>query len=169
MIPKFRLPLTYTEILFGENATVAVGVTIAKISTSGGIVKPKQLVQEQEQEQEPVKIRRASKGKKKVYEYFQPKRTDWYIKQVLLAFGFEYRSSEGISMSEIEAIAGSGIGGRLSKTIFSVIFKTERAEVFHLLLQNLFLLLRPQRKEIHPDKEKKLFRWTIYVSELCIT
>ena len=110
-------------------------------------------MQEQEQEQEPVKIRRASKGKKKVYEYFQPKRTDWYIKQVLLAFGFEYRSHEGISMSEIEAIAGSGIGGRLSKTIFSVIFKTERAEVFHLLLQNLFHYFDPSAKYTRTREE----------------
>ena len=56
---------TLTEILFGENATVAVGVTIAKISTSGGIVKPKQLVQEQEQEQEPVKNTPGKQGQEK--------------------------------------------------------------------------------------------------------
>ena len=77
--------------------------------------------------------------------------------------------TEGISMSEIEAIAGSGIGGRLSKNdLLSYIQNRKSGSVSFTTTKSVSITSTPAQK-VHPDKEKKLFRWTIYVSELCIT
>ncbi|MBI5731687.1 MAG: 2-oxoglutarate dehydrogenase, E2 component, dihydrolipoamide succinyltransferase [Ignavibacteriales bacterium] len=104
---------TLAEILFGENSTVEVGVTIAKISSSGGIVKPKL-------EQDPVKD---TPGKQE-HEHKQEKKFTNIInqKQPIVTSNRFYSPlvlniarTEGISMSELETIPGSGIGGRLSK------------------------------------------------------
>ncbi len=111
---------TLAEILFGENDTVAVGVTIAKISTSGGIVKPKQLMQEHDQDQEhvqdPVKNTPGKQEQEKKHINISNQREPivtsnrFYSPLVL-----NIARAEGISMSELETIPGSGIGGRLSK------------------------------------------------------
>ena len=109
---------TLTEILFGENATVAVGVAVAKISASGGIVKPKQLMQEhdQDQEQEHDQEQDQEHEQEKKYINISSQREPivtsnrFYSPLVL-----NIARTEGISMSEIETIPGSGIGGRLSK------------------------------------------------------
>ncbi len=94
---------TLAEILFGENSTVEVGVTIAKISSSGGIVKPK-FDQKKEHEQEI-----------KTVTTFSPKQTIVTSNRFYSPLVLSIARTEGISMSELETIPGSGIGGRLSK------------------------------------------------------
>ena len=94
---------TLSEILFGENSTVAVGVAVAKISTSGGIVKPK-LEQKIEHDQE-----------KKTVVTFSPRQTIVTSNRFYSPLVLSIARTEGISMSELETIPGNGIGGRLSK------------------------------------------------------
>lgn len=107
---------TLTEILFGENATVAVGVTIAKISTSGGIVRPKleqkaEHVQEHEQEQEN-KTKQIVPSSTINYQLSTHRdQTNKFFSPLVLNIA----RTESISMSELETIPGTGIGGRLSK------------------------------------------------------
>ena len=94
---------TLVEILHQENETVAVGVSVAKISTSGGIVKPKtETKNDQEQDQE-------HERKIKLQQSVTSNR--FYSPLVL-----NIARTEGISISELETIRGSGIGGRLSKS-----------------------------------------------------
>jgi 2-oxoglutarate dehydrogenase E2 component (dihydrolipoamide succinyltransferase) len=104
---------TLSEILFGENSTVAVGVAVAKISTSGGIIKPKheqkiEHVKDQDQEHDQEQEKKFTN----IINQKQPVVTSnrFYSPLVL-----NIARTEGISMSELETIPGSGIGGRLSK------------------------------------------------------
>ena len=107
---------TLVEILHQENETVAVGVSVAKISTSGGIVKPKvEPAKEQDQEQE-TKVLRSTASKQ------QTVTSNRFYSPLVLNIA----RTEGISMSELETIPGSGIGGRLSKSdLLAYINKTK--------------------------------------------
>jgi 2-oxoglutarate dehydrogenase E2 component (dihydrolipoamide succinyltransferase) len=137
---------TLTEILFGENATVAVGVTIAKISTSGGIVKPKQLMQEQEQEHEQ------EKKYMNISNQREPIVTSnrFYSPLVL-----NIARTEGISMSEIEAIPGSGIGGRLSKNdLLSYIQNRKSGSVSFTTTKSVSITSTPTQKSTPGQREE---------------
>ncbi len=100
---------TLVEILHQESETIGVGESVARISTSGGIVKPKtetkeEQVQENEQDQKTKTLQPSN---------FQPSTVSsnrFYSPLVL-----NIARTEGISMSELETIPGTGIGGRLSK------------------------------------------------------
>ena len=100
---------TLAEIIFGENSTVAVGVAVAKISSSGGIIKPK-LEQKVEQDQE-----HEQDQEKKTVTTISPKQTIVTSNRFYSPLVLSIARTEGISMSELETIPGSGIGGRLSK------------------------------------------------------
>lgn len=99
-----------TEILFNENDTVQVGTAVAKIRTSTGLVKPK--IEEQE---------KSAKGEQEykqetVPSNFQP--TDLQRSAGNKFFSplvLNIARTEGISMSELENVSGSGIGGRVTK------------------------------------------------------
>jgi 2-oxoglutarate dehydrogenase E2 component (dihydrolipoamide succinyltransferase) len=110
---------TISEILFKENDTVQVGVAVAKILTSTGIAKPKAVTSEQEQERKtPSLDKEKSKGIQTQIAYNQQSITNFksptpgrfYSPLVL-----NIARTEGISMSELEMIQGTGIGGRVSK------------------------------------------------------
>lgn len=100
---------TLAEILYGENSTVAVGMAVAKISSSSGFVKPKK-DQDQEHEQDHVKENKTATITQSSTRNTQPTANRFYSPLVL-----SIARTEGISMSELESIPGGGIGGRLSK------------------------------------------------------
>ncbi|MBA4406659.1 2-oxoglutarate dehydrogenase, E2 component, dihydrolipoamide succinyltransferase [bacterium] len=109
------------EILFGENSTVAVGVAVAKISTSGGIVKPKQLVQEYDQD--PVKDTPGKHDHENRAKQIVPSSTINYqlsthrdqTNNFFSPLVLNIARTESISMSELETIVGTGTGGRITK------------------------------------------------------
>ena len=112
---------TLVEILHQENETVAVGVSVAKISTSGGIVKPKtETKKDQElasldasrsgQDYEPASLSGGQEHELKVKTQ-QPVASNRFYSPLVLNIA----RTEGISMSKLETIPGNGIGGRLSK------------------------------------------------------
>ncbi|MCL6099101.1 MAG: 2-oxoglutarate dehydrogenase, E2 component, dihydrolipoamide succinyltransferase [Bacteroidetes bacterium] len=102
---------TLVEILHQENETVAVGVSVARISTSGGIVKPKtETKKDQEQDQEQEQDHEHDHERKVKTQ--QPVTSNRFYSPLVLNIA----RTEGISMSELETIPGSGIGGRLSKS-----------------------------------------------------
>lgn len=102
-----------TEILFNENDTVQVGIAVAKIRTSTGLVKPKTT--------EPEQIAKSEQELETKLPTFQS--PDLQTTHLHRAAGNKFFSplvlniarTEGISMSELENIPGSGIGGRVTK------------------------------------------------------
>lgn len=129
---------TISEILFNENDTVQVGVAVAKILTTTGISKPKEISKEPESEKRDI-TRTDSKRtevSRSTATYQQPETNRFYSPLVL-----NIARTEGISMSELEMIQGTGIGGRVSKIdvinylqnkksgrISEPIFKAERVQ-----------------------------------------
>lgn len=115
---------TISEILFKENDTVPVGVTVAKILTSTGIAKTKIESKEKETGKDADKLvtpEFSSSIQTQNYQELktkdQPQFTNhqsptnrFYSPLVL-----NIARQEGISMSELEMIQGTGIGGRVSK------------------------------------------------------
>jgi len=108
---------TLAEILFGENSTVEVGVAVAKILSSNGIVKPK-LEQKIEHEQDPVKDtpgKQEHEQEKKYINISNQREPIITSNRFYSPLVLSIARTEGISMSELETIPGNGIGGRLSK------------------------------------------------------
>jgi 2-oxoglutarate dehydrogenase E2 component (dihydrolipoamide succinyltransferase) len=110
---------TLSEILFKENDTVPVGVAVAKILTSTGISKPKEVKngQDHEKDHDQEKIEKVKPVSKvlhsqqtQITNYQSPGTNRFYSPLVL-----NIARTEGISMSELEMIQGTGIGGRVSK------------------------------------------------------
>lgn len=138
---------TLAEILFGENATVAVGVTIAKISSSGGIVKPKpeqKKDQEQEHEQEKKSVTTINSKKSNVI-------SNRFYSPLVLSIA----RTEGISMSELETIPGSGIGGRLSKNdLLNYVQSGKIKNVSYTNAESVSLPSTPSQKSIPGQREE---------------
>ncbi|MDQ7815775.1 MAG: 2-oxoglutarate dehydrogenase, E2 component, dihydrolipoamide succinyltransferase [Melioribacteraceae bacterium] len=110
---------TLSEILFKENDTVPVGIAVAKILTSTGISKPKEVKngQDHEKDHDQEKIEKVKPVSKvlhsqqtQITNYQSPGTNRFYSPLVL-----NIARTEGISMSELEMIQGTGIGGRVSK------------------------------------------------------
>jgi 2-oxoglutarate dehydrogenase E2 component (dihydrolipoamide succinyltransferase) len=105
---------TITEVLFKENDTVQVGVAVAKILTTSGIAKQKidsiKQVEEQETAIREIKSENEKVTNQSLTTNHQSPTTRFYSPLVL-----NIARTEGISMSELELIPGSGIGGRVSK------------------------------------------------------
>ncbi|MFA7228258.1 MAG: 2-oxo acid dehydrogenase subunit E2, partial [Melioribacteraceae bacterium] len=95
------------EILFGVNETVPVGVAVARISTTGGIVKPKSELKE-EKESIPESVSEIRKAE--IPKLSNAESNLFYSPLVL-----NIARIEGISMSELETILGTGTGGRITK------------------------------------------------------
>ena len=99
---------TLTEILVKENSTVAVGIAVARISTSSGIVKSVKT-------KEPVikQDNNIQQSTIKIQDNLYPKQQSsnrFYSPLVL-----NIARTEGISLTELESIPGTGVNGRLSK------------------------------------------------------
>lgn len=97
------------EILFKENENVNVGVAVAKIRTTTGLVKEKAVLKEdQEQvkdhEQEKAFIPKQSTNKEQLS-------TNKFYSPLVLNIA----RAEGISFNELEIIEGTGIEGRVTK------------------------------------------------------
>ncbi|OGU55044.1 MAG: 2-oxoglutarate dehydrogenase, E2 component, dihydrolipoamide succinyltransferase [Ignavibacteria bacterium RBG_13_36_8] len=101
---------TLTEILYGENETVAVGTVVAKISSRGGIVKSKPVKAEPAKEENKFNV--LLKGDKVKTQTFDKRKgvNKFYSPLVL-----NIAKKENVSFSELEIINGSGIGGRVTK------------------------------------------------------
>lgn len=99
---------TITEILFNENDTVEVGVVIAKIKTGGGLKRRK----EQEQDDEKGKDFKDEVRNKDILE---GNKSVVSSKKFFSPSVINIARREGISISELEMINGSGVGGRVTK------------------------------------------------------
>jgi 2-oxoglutarate dehydrogenase E2 component (dihydrolipoamide succinyltransferase) len=100
-----------TEILYPVNSVVPVGVTVAKITSSTGIVKTTP-VKKSELSQEPVMRNEAIEKK----ETLKTNRTDETDSNVFYSpLVLNIASKEGISLDELKLIKGTGINNRVTK------------------------------------------------------
>lgn len=102
---------TITEILFNENDVVAVGAVIARISTDGAAAAPSPVVTPAV-EAAPAPVQAAAPVAQPVAAQPQGQVTAnrFYSPLVL-----NIATKEGISMSELEQVPGTGAEGRVSK------------------------------------------------------
>ncbi len=98
---------TLAEILFGENETVGVGVTVARISSSGGIVKP--AAREKIPEAKSAMAQPVTESKINI----QTKKSE--SNKFFSPLVMNIARTEGISTDELEMISGTGINGRVTK------------------------------------------------------
>ncbi len=101
---------TLAEIIHGENETVEVGQVVAKISTSGGIVKPKETAKEISSE---VKKTETSIPKEpaKVEQKMDTSSSDKFFSPLVMNIA----NKEGVSFNELNSITGTGVNGRVTK------------------------------------------------------
>lgn len=97
------------EILFKENETVNVGVAVAKIRTTTGLVKAKE-DQEHDQVQDQEK-----KISKPITNHQSPITKSPTANKFYSPLVLSIARTEGISLNELEMIEGSGIDGRVTK------------------------------------------------------
>lgn len=97
------------EILVKEQETVEVGVTVARIKSSTGLVavKKKEFEPVQKKEQEEVQVVRNQKEEIN----FSKEESNKFFSPLVLNIA----RKEGLTISELEKINGSGIGGRVTK------------------------------------------------------
>lgn len=107
---------TITEILFRENDVVPIGTVIARVETNGqaaGTSKPQQTQQQPAQAPQPDKTVEEVPFVPQTAQAISPKTgggNRFYSPLVL-----NIANSEGISLSELESIPGTGNEGRVSK------------------------------------------------------
>ena len=97
-----------TEILFPENEVDEVGVTVAKISTKSGYQKVDESDKEdiENNDQQPIVQSEAKKDK-----VINSKSSNKFFSPLVLNIA----NKEGVSITELESIHGTGIGGRVNK------------------------------------------------------
>lgn len=100
---------TLAEILVNENDTVEVGTVVAKISTSGGIVQPKEETKPEETEEEFVP------AQKYVHSQTSQKPDTSGSNRFYSPVVLNIAQAENISFEELETIQGTGTNGRVSK------------------------------------------------------
>jgi len=99
------------EILFKENETVNVGVAVAKIRTTTGLVKEKvEAKKDQEHDQDQEK-----KISKPITNHQSPITKSQTSNKFYSPLVLSIARTEGISYNELEMIEGSGIDGRVTK------------------------------------------------------
>ncbi len=101
-------------ILFKENENVNVGVAVAKIRTSSGLVIEKPVLNEekvQDLKQETNSIINKVAHKQEQSNINQKQNTNKFYSPLVLNIA----RTEGISFNELEVIKGSGINGRVTK------------------------------------------------------
>ncbi|GJQ63539.1 MAG: dihydrolipoamide acetyltransferase component of pyruvate dehydrogenase complex [Melioribacteraceae bacterium] len=108
---------TMAEILIGENETVEVNTIVARLSTSGGIVKPKAQPKKEGPKQEAAREEKpapaadkkvASGGSNLLLDAPEPGR--FYSPLVM-----NIAQKEGVSQDELNRVKGTGNSGRVSK------------------------------------------------------
>jgi len=102
---------TLEEILVNEQETVEVGVVVARIKSSTGFVAVKKKEPETKQDQEQDHDHDQEINEQIVDEKIQKEETNKFFSPLVLSIA----RKEGISISELERIKGSGIGGRVTK------------------------------------------------------
>jgi 2-oxoglutarate dehydrogenase E2 component (dihydrolipoamide succinyltransferase) len=97
------------EILFKENETVAVETIVARISTSGGIVKQKKL----DVDTEITELENGSVIENKIIEKTntQIKKSNKFYSPLVMNIA----QKENVAFDELEQIAGTGVEGRVTK------------------------------------------------------
>lgn len=98
-----------SEILFEENDTVEVGVTVARISTKSGYVKVDEPKKEEIKDEAVVEV--PDKPVSPITKSEKPISSNKFFSPVVLNIA----SKEGITASELESLSGTGIGGRVTK------------------------------------------------------
>lgn len=102
---------TLAEIIHGENETVEVGGIVGKISTSGGIVKPKESPKETAKAEEvKAKVETPSENKKEEVKIDSSSSDRFYSPLVM-----NIAKKENVSFQELESITGTGVNGRVTK------------------------------------------------------
>lgn len=102
---------TLAEIIHGENETVEVGGIVGKISTSGGIVKPKESPKETAKAEEvKAKVETLSENKKEEVKIDTSSSDRFYSPLVM-----NIAKKENVSFQELESITGTGVNGRVTK------------------------------------------------------
>jgi pyruvate dehydrogenase E2 component (dihydrolipoyllysine-residue acetyltransferase) len=100
------------EILFAENETVDVGITVARISTKSGYQKIEDSVEQKVLNEE---VKQAAEIpatiKPTVIKNETSKSSNKFFSPVVLNIA----SKEGITAAELESLNGTGIGGRVTK------------------------------------------------------
>jgi len=117
------------SILFKENENVNVGVAVAKIRTTTGLVKEKNLAKT-EQVQEKEHFQDQAKEEKKQQINKQPKTSGSNLHSTNKFFSplvLNIARTEGISLNELEMIDGSGIEGRVTKNDILTYLQNKRS------------------------------------------
>ncbi len=98
------------EILVSENETVEVGQTVARISKSGGIVKKKTEVKDEESKSEQKK-EEVKQTEKPVEKKTDVASSDRFYSPLVMKIA----NTENVSYDELESIDGTGLNGRVTK------------------------------------------------------
>lgn len=111
---------TIAEILHGENDTVEVDTVVAKISTSGGVAKPKKEEKKSEEKTESKETKTKEKEdkeetKKEKPAQDKPSKSDEDSDRFYSPLVMNIAKKENVSYDELENIEGTGINGRVSK------------------------------------------------------
>lgn len=108
------------EILFKENETVNVGVSVARIKTTSGIAKQKTFVKEDQEQPAPTRlsdrgeVQGQDQGRKTELKPITNRKsqiTNRFYSPLVLSIA----RNEGLSLTELEYVDGSGRGGRVTK------------------------------------------------------
>lgn len=143
---------TLAEILFKEGETVDVGVVVAKISTSGGIVKPK----------EEIKIKNAEENKQEALKEeptaqvgHSEKINDSSSNRFYSPLVMNIASKENVSANELETINGTGVNGRVTKNdILKYIEDRKSGKAPAAAPQKMSSYRMPEPKEGQPAVKK---------------
>ena len=101
------------EIITGENETVEVGEIVARVSTSGGIVKKKEEKKsEQPKVEEPVETKESNVESQQSEKKIDTSSSNKFYSPLVMKIA----NTENVSYGELEKIEGTGINGRVSKT-----------------------------------------------------
>ncbi len=106
---------TLAEILHGENDTVDVDTVVARISTSGGIVKPKKEEKETEEKPGPENADAEEETKTEEIETTREAKPAGDSDRFYSPLVMNIAKKENVSFDELEGINGTGINGRVSK------------------------------------------------------
>lgn len=117
-------------ILFKENENVNVGVAVAKIRTSSGLVIEKPVLNEekvQDLKQETNSVINKVAHKQEQSNINQKQNTNKFYSPLVLNIA----RTEGISFNELEVIEGSGINGRVTKNDVLNYLQNKKAGKFY--------------------------------------
>ena len=132
------------EVLFKENEKVNVGVAVAKIRTTTGLVKAKE-----DKEHDQVQDHEEKTEKKPIANHQSPitksPSTNKFYSPLVLSIA----RTEGISLNELEMIEGSGIEGRVTKNdILAYLQNKKSGKLYAPVLQASILEKTEDVKEV---------------------